>query len=300
MIKTVADFDDATLFERLALDRVRPVVGDESINEIDLRSPDQAGGVIVHMRLHCSLSADAVNSLVLALTPLLFGAAWKILDLFVELALNLSGAKPKRRDWTIDEKVMAVQSGLRPSALLTDDGALWQAVLCTYAATHQHRHCVVHRTAQFSSQAVLLAGVDKNGVSLRPMAKHELDAFLVIAQAVADAVITGGLKARSADYLRFELDQLHAHTGLSNLGGKPRSKPVMVRMAPTLVAGELYQLDFMAAYTRATTSRPHSHYDVWIDYPDDSGRILFAQMEDVPMETVRFELDSPPSFLQFR
>lgn len=72
------------------------------------------------MRLYCSISADAVNSL--ALTPLLFGAAWKILDLFVELALNLSGAKPKRRNWTIEEKVTAAKNGLELNSLLMDVG----------------------------------------------------------------------------------------------------------------------------------------------------------------------------------
>lgn len=199
MIQTVEEFEEATLFERLALDRVRPVLGDESTDEIDLRSPDKQGGVIVHVRLHCSVSGDAVNSLAVALAPLLFGAAWKILDLFVELALNLSGATPKRRNWTIDEKVMAAQGGLGLSSLLTDDAALWRAVLCTYAATHQHRHCVVHRTAQFSSQVVQLAGVDKDGTALRPLTKTELDAFLVIAQEVASAVIAGGLEPRSAN-----------------------------------------------------------------------------------------------------
>ena len=59
MIQTVEDFDEATLFERLALDRVHPVLGDESTDEIDLRSPDQRG-VIVNVRLHCSMSGDAV------------------------------------------------------------------------------------------------------------------------------------------------------------------------------------------------------------------------------------------------
>lgn len=300
MIQTVEDFDEATLFERLALDRVRPVLGDESTDEIDLRSVDLHGGVIVNVQLYCSVSGDAVNSVATALTPLLFGAAWKVLDLFVELALNRSGAKPKRKNWTIDEKVTAAQDGLGLSSLLTGDAALWRAILCTYAATHQHRHCVVHRTAQFSSQAVQLAGVDKSGAALRPMTKNELDAFLCIAQEIASAVIAGGLELRSADYLRFELDQLRGHTGLSKLGGKRRSKPVMVRMVPTLVGGDLYELDFKAAYARATEARPHSHYDVWIDCPDDSGRILFARMEDVPMETVMFRSDSPPTFLHFR
>ncbi len=300
MIQTVEEFAEATLFERLALDRVRPVLGDESISEIDLRSPEQQGIGPSGIWLRDTSSANGDNSLAVGLTPLLFGAAWKILDLFVELALNLAGAKPKFENWSINEKVRAAQGGLGLSSLLTGDAALWRAVLCSYAATHQHRHCVVHRTAQFSSQAAQLAGVDKGGAPLRPLTKNELDAFLVIAQAVADAVIAGGLQARSADYLRFELDQLREHTGLFNLGGKRRSKPVMVRMVPTLVGGDLYEIDFKAAYARATEARPHSHYDVWIDCPDDSGRILFARMEDVPMETVRFGLESPPPFLQFR
>lgn len=300
MIWTVEDFDEATLFERLTLDRVCPVVGDECTNEIDLRSPDQQGGVIGNVRLYSSISADAVNSLALALTPLLFGAAWKILDLFVELALNMSGAKPKRTNWTIDEKVKAAKNGLGSRYLLTDDVALWRAVLAAYAATDQHRHCVVHRTAQFSNQSVQLSGMNKNGALLRPMTKNELDAFLVIAQAVALAVIAGGLKARYADYLRFELDQLQDHTEISVLGGKKRSKPVMVRLKPVQVEEGLYELDFEAAYSQAAKARSCSHYDVWIDLPDDSGRTLFSRMEDVPMEKVRFRLDCLPGFLEFR
>jgi len=298
MIQTVEDFDEATLFERLALDRVRPVLGDESTDEIDLRSPDQNGGVVMHVRLHCSVSGDAVNSVATALTPLLFGAAWKILDLFIELALNSTGQP--RKKWSIEDKAASARRGDGPQSLLTDDPGIWRAVLMLYAATVEHRHCVVHRTAQFSSQAVQLTGIDKDGAALRPLTKNELEAFLIVAQEVASAVIAGGLESRSADYLRFELDQLHEHTGLSDLGGKRRSKPVMVRMVPTLVGGELYELDFKAAYEQAAKRRPDSHYDVWIDCPDDSGRILFARMEDVPMDTVRFGLDSLPAFLQFR
>ena len=156
MIVTVEDFDEATLFERLALDRVRPVVGDESTDELDLRSPDQQGGAIVHVRLHCSVSADAVNSLAIALTPLLFGAAWKILDLFVELALNL--ARPQRDNWRIEEKTAAARRGDGERSILTDDTSIWRAVLAIYAATAEHRHCVVHRQAMFSNQPRQLVG----------------------------------------------------------------------------------------------------------------------------------------------
>lgn len=294
MIQTVEDFDEATLFERLALDRVRPVLGEESISELDLRLPPQHGRELSGIRLRNTSSANGDN----ALTPLLFGAAWKILDLFVELALNSAG-KPRKK-WSIEDKAAVARRGEGLQSLLTEDPGIWRAVLTLYAATVEHRHCLVHRTAKFSSQAAQLTGVDKRGVALLPLTKNELDAFLVIAQEVASAVIAGGLEPRSADYLRFELDQLREHTGLSDLGGKRRSKPVMMRMVPAPVTGDLYELDFKAAYERATEARPHSHYDVWIDCPDDSGRTLFARMEDVPMETVKFRLDSPPAFLQFR
>lgn len=171
MIQTVEEFAEATLFERLALDRVHPILGDESISELDLRSLETQSEPPCGIYLRGTSSANGDNTLAVAITPLLFGASWKILDLFVELALNQSGAKPKRKNWTIDEKVTAAQVGLGASSLLTDDVALWRAVLCTYAATHQHRHCVVHRTAQFSSQAVQLAGADKSGSPLRPLTK---------------------------------------------------------------------------------------------------------------------------------
>ena len=298
MIKTVNDFYEATLFECLALDRAHPVLRDDSTDEIDLRSPHQHGGVVMHVQLRCSISGDAVNSLTVALTPLLFGAAWKILDLFVELSLNSTGQP--RKKWNIVDKATAARRGDGLQSLLTDDSGIWRATLALYAATVEHRHCVVHRTAQFSSQAMQLAGIDKNGAALQPLTKTELDAFLTVAQEVASAVIAGGLKPRSADYLRYELDQLREHTGRPELGGMRRSKPVIVRMVPTPVAGQLYEIDFKAAYEQAAKRRPHSHYDVWIDCPDDSGRILFARMDDVPMETVRFGLNSPPAFLQFR
>lgn len=99
MIQTVEEFAEATLFERLALDRVRPVLGDESIRDLDLRLPPQHGGELSGIWLRNTSSADGDNACATALTPLLFGAAWKILDLFVELALNSAG-KPRKK-WSI-------------------------------------------------------------------------------------------------------------------------------------------------------------------------------------------------------
>ena len=280
------------------LDRVWSALGDESTDEIDMRSPDTQGGVIVHARLRCSTSADAVNSVMLSLIPLLFGAAWKILDLFVELGLNMT--KPPRDNWRIDEKTVAARRGDGVQSILTDDAGIWRSVLAVYASTAEHRHCVVHRTAEFSNQPLQLSGVDRKGQLLRPLVKTELDALLVVAQAVASGVIAGGLEPRHADYLRFELDQLLNHTITPALGGKRKSKPVMVRLRPTLLADGLYELDFAVAFAKAKRVRPDLHYDVWIDFPDDSGRILFAEMEDVPKETVQFRLDAPPSFLKLR
>ncbi len=41
MISNIHNFTEAALFERLALDRVLPLVSDECITEIDLRALDR-------------------------------------------------------------------------------------------------------------------------------------------------------------------------------------------------------------------------------------------------------------------
>lgn len=120
MPDTVSDFQDDTAFERLILDRAAPLIPtSEAGSVIDLRQP---GGTSVNITLTDSTGSGGSNQLKESdVRPLLFGSAWKVLDLLVELALHLANIPPKDgKRYTIKEKRQQAAAGsvtaIRPSA----------------------------------------------------------------------------------------------------------------------------------------------------------------------------------------
>ncbi|WP_417787149.1 hypothetical protein [Stutzerimonas xanthomarina] len=219
-ISTTAVFAESTAFERLVLDRLMPRYGSDSADEIDLREAMVGTGPVqVKISAFVSLFAHAVAEATASMLPLLFGAAWKLLDLIVELALQQGSAPSRDGNWAIKAKARALTRGDANAAVLGGDPAVWAALGALYVATTEHRHCLVHRLARFCQQSLTLSGVDAQGQPLRALCGEELQAFVRAAQIAADAVIAGGLQAREADHLRYELDRLRAHTGQPLLGG---------------------------------------------------------------------------------
>lgn len=299
-IATVADFAESTEFERLVLDRLLPCYGSDSSDEIDLRAVlAGTGPVRMKMSFSVSLSAHAVAEATACMLPLLFGAAWKLLDLIIELALQ--GAAPSDTGhWPIKSKALALASGKANAAVLGADPPLWAALVALYINTTEHRHCLVHRLAGFCPQNLTLSGVDKQGLPLRSLRREELQGFVRAAQIAAEAVIEGGLKPRQADHLRYELDQLRDHTGQPALGGARIARPLIVRMILTSGVGG-FEADFAYACQKARRTSPQRvHCDLWIDIPDAPSRMLFARMEDVPEQKVRVDLNNLPPYLAWR
>ncbi|MBD9382807.1 hypothetical protein IB258_16265 [Achromobacter sp. ACM02] len=96
------DFEEGTTFELYVLEKLHPAIEQDDGACIDLRGG--ATTATVNLTLSDNLCASAVNQLIDELAPLLFGAAWKILDLLLEFALNRTGVRSTRRDWSITEK----------------------------------------------------------------------------------------------------------------------------------------------------------------------------------------------------
>jgi hypothetical protein len=84
------------------LETVRPAIDQNDVSYIDLRGGER--GVVVGACITERLSAGDVNRLKDQLAPLLFGAAWKTIDLLLEFALSRAGLSPSGRDWLIAEK----------------------------------------------------------------------------------------------------------------------------------------------------------------------------------------------------
>lgn len=301
-ISTAADFAESTEFERLVLDRLLPCYESDTHDEIDLREALAGNGPVrVNISAFVSLSAHAVAEATASMLPLLFGAAWKLLDLIIELALQQGAAPSDTGHWPIKSKALALASGKANAAVLGADPPLWAALIALYINTTEHRHCLVHRLAGFCPQSLTLSGVDRLGQPLRSLRREELQAFVRAAQIAAEAVIEGGLKPRQADHLRYELDQLRDHTSQPLLGGARAARPLIVRMIllPSGVGG--FEADFAYACQKARRTSPQRvHCDLWIDIPDAPSRMLFARMEDVPEQKVRVDLNNLPPYLAWR
>jgi hypothetical protein len=102
MISTLQDFEEGTAFELYVLERVRPAIEQHGGASIDLRDSKTVAAVGVFVSE--SVSGAALDALKDELAPLMFGAAWKVLDLLLEFALNRAGLTPAHNDWSIAEK----------------------------------------------------------------------------------------------------------------------------------------------------------------------------------------------------
>jgi hypothetical protein len=139
------DFETDIEFERYVLDRAMPLVeqtGPTSITGI-IYLDDRPSTRNIELRgVSLGLStAQVVDNL--ALRPLMFGAAWKILDILIEHALtNVTGAK---KSYKICEKVGKVSAGVVSVQPLARDPDLCARVGCAYVSAEQYRHSIVHR-----------------------------------------------------------------------------------------------------------------------------------------------------------
>ena len=131
-----ADFDDASGLERDMLLRALPLVPTQSSAEwrmrIDFAAPEPVRAQIAANDI-IRATPDACVAL-LGIRPLLFGAAWKVLDLLLEEAFCQAGELPDRsRGYSVGQKGGLARSGAgRPGTI---KGDIWRAITLTYDAT---------------------------------------------------------------------------------------------------------------------------------------------------------------------
>lgn len=296
MITTPQEFENGTAFELYILEKVGPATAQHSDTSIDLRNETHAE---VRISGVASISASAIEQLKDELTPLLFGAAWKVIDLLLEFALNSAGLSPSRHNWSIAEKQNNATRGAGDRQILGCSAPVWGALLQVYAATVEHRHCLVHRTASIDA-AGTLTGVDKNQQPLVPLSRKEQIALARAAGLVARAVNAGGITPREEDHLKFQLDQLTNHSSMTTFGVAEASAPVEILLSLSNENGQIV-LDMSGILTRARKITPTTHhFDVLIDVPDSPSRRLFAHAENCPQGKSVIDLAALPPWLEYR
>lgn len=303
MISTLQDFEDGTTFELFVLEKICPAIEKRSNEVLDLRSEDE-----VHKHSSVVDCADeAVNGLKATLTPLLFGAAWKVLDLLLEYAFDRAGIKPRQHPkpgrpptWKIDEKQKYAQEARGDISVLGCSPGVWTALLLTYAGTVEHRHCLVHRTAKVSEESGVLEGVDRNDLPLKPLTREEQVALAKISGLVARGVLSGRIEQRSEENLKYYLNVLGAHSGFSQFAVGKVSPPIEIKLLLTQEDG-IYFFNLSGVLERVRKIFPTANcFNLNIDVPDGSGRHLFALAENCPSGKWAIDLDALPPWLELR
>jgi hypothetical protein len=302
MPNSVPDFEDDTAFERYVLDRVAllaPAAGGSSV--VDLRG----GGAAVQVGLADGSACADPNS---HLTPtelriLVFGAAWKVLDLLIELALRQAGTAPqnqKTNRYQIKEKIDHASGATPVTGIAPFDSSPdhWTRLRCIYAETAELRHSLVHRRLHVDPVSGTITGTGGNGALLpSSLTQPEQDAFSRAVQGAAAAVINQKLDTREGGHLTWVLDQLAAHHNQPLLSASAIHPmiPIVRADAAELPSGEL-TFDPPAIRTAATAQvQGVSFYNLHLYLPD--GRVLAAHLEDLPDQNVYFSPAAPPAGL---
>lgn len=298
MPTTRQKFVEGTAFELYVLETVRPAIEQHDSAYLDLRGGKTVAAVGVDFS--DSLSAGAVDRLKDKLAPLLFGAAWKVLDLLLEFALNSAQLVPKRNDWSIAEKQQHAQSSGGDRGVLGCSEQVWTTVLRVYANTVEHRHCLVHRTARVDATSGTLEGFNRDNQLLKPLTRDEQVALAKVSGLIARGVLAGGLGRRAEDHLKYYLDLLGAHSGVPLFGVGGISAPVDILLTLVKDSGWLI-LDMNGVVERARKTFPTvAHFNLLIDVPDGSGRCLFAHAEACPSGQTTINLNALPAWLELR
>lgn len=256
---------------------------------LDLRTSD------ISIELTSTVGSGAVEELRNSLLPLLFGAAWKTIDLALELALALIGlASQNGKRWRIDEKAQhaVAQSGYLPGLTTTTD--IWQAIGLLYNQTLEIRHALVHRRVQVDPSTRELTGFDPNGVALLPLSYNEQMAFSRLAQRVGQAITEGTLRPRVEADLRKQLAELQRHHGVAIASNASDRPPV--RLIDDLPASGQIDVPYLLEEARARF--PGAQY-VDLELRLEDGRSLVGELESAPHERVAVDPATPPDWLSF-
>lgn len=295
-ITTIAGLRSATEFERFALSSAAPPRTTNAV--LDLRHIRPT--VTLAMTSIVNVSQADIDASIAPFRPLLFGAAWKCLDLAFELGLHNANIQPRRgSEYTIQEKTQ--KAGLAALPPLSADPDVWTRVVALYSATSEVRHSLVHRQFTFSPTGDMTGMHDRNGAPIANMTLREQVAFAQAITLVMQALFDVNQDARIRARLVYELDQLAALHQKGALGvGVATAADQNVKVSATLRNG-LWVVDIDRARAMVRENWPHAklvnlHMTA---IGSETATPLVGRLDEAPSGAeVEFDPIDPPSWVR--
>ena len=289
------DFDVESALERDLLRRALPLIP-TSGGTSDRWLLDQATGTVNRsVTVSEYLGPNSTGCIeLLAIRPLLVGAAWKVLDLLLGTALDQTGELPISRFNSIAQRSnLAVQHAGRPSAV---QPMVWHALCEVYADTVELRHSLVHRRVHLTSSEDLV-GTAPSGAPLQPFTPEEQDAFARTAQLAAEVVTTASPDSRTHDDLERQLGYLSRMHNQTLSSKRLGAVPPEVTMIVDATQGSANQYELNLKLLRSQVSV--ENVDVIVRFRDRPGQDLNGRLELAPLaDSVAIDPDSAPPWLR--
>jgi hypothetical protein len=299
MIQSTSDFEDATAFERYAIDSASKVVPAVSTASVDLRGTSRAFA----RGFKDDLTFGGQQQLLSDLRPLLFGATWKVLDLLIELALHGAGEQPDHQngtEWTIKGKKTRAAQHRGVCLPLSSEATLWAALCDSYASTVETRHALVHRSINVDLGSGDMTGTDRNKAPLPTFTAEDQGAFVQVARIAAASAISGSLSSRQRDTLLWHLARLHNHHGQqAMIGVEPRPIPSIIANVEMQGTDRIVDVPALLQQARAAFPRAQQ-FDLELHVLDGSDIVYEGELETAPHGRLVIDPVSPPRWLKKR
>lgn len=297
----LAQFEEDTAYERFVLDTVA-TAGHPPNPTTPPRDDLRGGGLSMARSTSDWLAADSVAQAIGSFRPLGFGAAYKVIDMLVELVMRVNQEPCPNGRWTFVEKQTYVKAG-RPARLpipLQVPRGYWPRITALYDRFLEPRHALVHRRATVQPDGTL-APTDRAGVALPTVSKDEQDAFVHLMRELGAAVIVGDTGRRRRNRIAWNLDLLRRHHCQRKLGARTPREAIREIVLDLDPAGpRRWKLD---------GSRVHAHLRGQHETPFDADLVAYATQgsevaeyraicDEVPEDQVEFDEAAPPQWLQ--
>lgn len=297
----LAQFEEDTASERFVLDII--ATAGQPPNPAPRPRDDLRGGGLSMARSASDwLAADSVAQAVGSFRPLGFGAAYKVIDMLVELVMRVNREPCPKGRWTFVEKQRYVKAG-RPVRLpipLQVSRGYWPRVTALYDRFLEPRHVLVHRRATVQPDDTL-APTNRVGVALRTVSKDEQDAFVHLAREMGAAVIVGDAGQRRRNRIAWNLDLLQRHHGQRKLRARmPREaiREIVLDLDPA--GPRRWKLDGSRVHARLRGQHEAPFDADLIAYATEGSEVAEyrAICDEVPENQVEFDEAAPPQWLQ--
>jgi hypothetical protein len=295
-MNTRQDFDDATAFELLLLQTILEAGESSSQDTLDLTCP--SGKITIHICSEVAMSDNDVNALKVKLLPLAFGAGWKIVDLLIEYEIAQAGLNPTCSRIPIKQKKNYSLNRTIQGTGIRCEQQTWNCLLDLYAHTAEHRHCLVHRTAQVDWATGALNGIDENTKqALVTLTREEQLAFANSAVLAAKGFLNGGIRKRCEAFLKFYLNQLANHSRAGIISGASAPRTVAVKI-PLERDEQGWFVDLEVQLKKLSRQQLTDYYDILIANPAKPSLKMQADSESMPHQKTYIDLNSPPGWLR--